>query len=108
MNKELTKREKQIVEKAKQRENESGGFSDFVHRVRGVDSAYGIGFLEGAAWSDENPKEGLVDIDNVINILKTIDYKNYISYIVSGVGTINFEADRFINDLTKLIENENL
>lgn len=103
MNKELTKREKQIVEKAKQRENESG-FSDFVHRVRGVNSAYGIGFLEGAVWSDEKPKEGLVDIDNVINILKTIDYKNYISSIVSGVGTINFEADRFINDLTKLIE----
>ena len=53
MNRELTKREQQIVDKAKQREKETG-FSDFVHRARGVNSAYGIGFLEGAAWSDNN------------------------------------------------------
>lgn len=30
-------------------------FSELVHRQKKVNSAYGIGFIEGAQWADENP-----------------------------------------------------
>ena len=30
-------------------------FSELVHRQKKVNSAYGIGFIEGAQWADANP-----------------------------------------------------
>lgn len=68
-------REEEIVKAAKEFENRSW-FSDIVHSKvsRGVDSACGIGFLEGAVWADENPesKYNLSDIDYIAGTLKSI------------------------------------
>lgn len=49
-------REEQIVEAAKAKEEETG-FCELVKSPvsRGVDSACGIGFIEGAVWADEHP-----------------------------------------------------
>lgn len=49
-------RNEEIVLAAKAAEK-STGFGELVHskESRGVNSAYGIGFLEGAVWSDEHP-----------------------------------------------------
>lgn len=44
----------QIVEVAKQKEKEEG-FSEIVRNTKGLWSAYGIGFLEGAIWADNHP-----------------------------------------------------
>ena len=55
-------REEEIIEAAKKAEK-GVGFSDIVKKAKEVNSAYGIGFLEGATWSDEHPRKGLVDID---------------------------------------------
>ena len=40
-------------------------------------------------------------IENVISVLKVVDYKDYISSITSGVGIISFDADRFVSDIKK-------
>lgn len=40
-------------------------------------------------------------MENITNILKSADYKDYISTIISGIGTINFDSDRFVNDIIK-------
>lgn len=49
-------REEQIVEAAKAKEEETS-FCELVKSPvsRGVDSACGIGFIEGAIWADEHP-----------------------------------------------------
>ena len=44
-------REKEIIQVAKQKEKEIG-FTQIVKKAKGVNSAYGIGFLEGAEWAD--------------------------------------------------------
>ena len=51
-------REEQIVEGAKARGEETG-FCELVKSPvsRGVDSAVGIGFIEGAVWADKHPSE---------------------------------------------------
>lgn len=48
-------REQEIIQRAKEAEKGTA-FSDIVHKARGVYSAYGIGFIEGAEWSDETRK----------------------------------------------------
>ena len=51
------KRGQQIVGAAKAKEQETEFCELVKSRVsRGVDSAFGIGFIEGAVWADENPK----------------------------------------------------
>lgn len=53
-------REEQIIQAAKNAEKEVG-FNPIVMRAKGVNSAYGIGFLEGAEWADAHlwhPAEG--------------------------------------------------
>ena len=50
-------REEQIVGAAKAKQEETE-FCELVKSPvsKGVDSAFGIGFLEGAVWADEHPK----------------------------------------------------
>lgn len=48
------KREDQIIYAAKSFEKKEG-FSPIVMKAKGVNSAAGIGFLEGAVWADEHP-----------------------------------------------------
>ena len=45
-------REEQIINAAKTFEKKEG-FSPIVKKARGVNSAWGIGFLEGAVWADK-------------------------------------------------------
>ena len=49
-------RKEEIIQTARQKEKEVG-FSQFVREAKGVNSAYGIGFLEGTEWADEHPNE---------------------------------------------------
>ena len=44
-------RKEEIIQAAKQKEKENS-FSQIVIDARGVNSAFGIGFLEGAVWAD--------------------------------------------------------
>jgi len=50
-------REEEIISTAREYEQHTG-FGDIVRKSHGhgVDSAYGIGFLEGAVWADEHPQ----------------------------------------------------
>ena len=52
-------REEEIIARAEEAEKETT-FSDIVLKAKGVCSAYGIGFLEGAKWADENPDERMI------------------------------------------------
>lgn len=54
-------RKEEIIQTARQKEKEVG-FSQFVHEANGVNSAYGIGFLEGAEWADNHPNLTWKDI----------------------------------------------
>lgn len=47
-------RKEAIIARAKEAEKETT-FSDIVLEARGVCSAFGIGYLEGAEWADEHP-----------------------------------------------------
>lgn len=60
---ENEKRIKEIAAAAKEHEYKSE-FSDIVKSPlsKGVNSAYGIGFMEGALWADENLKENTNNI----------------------------------------------
>lgn len=49
-------REEQIKEEAL-KECSSFDIPDKEVRFKGVNSAYGLGFCEGAMWADKNPKE---------------------------------------------------
>ena len=64
-------REEQIINAAKKAEKETS-FHPIVAIAKGVNSAYGIGFLEGAKWADEHPRKGLVDIDKACKYWTTI------------------------------------
>lgn len=46
-------RKEEIIQAAQQAEKEVG-FIQIVKDTKGVNSAYGIGFLEGAKWADNN------------------------------------------------------
>lgn len=54
-------RKEQITQAAKQAEKE-GGFAQIVKDAKGVNSAYGIGFVEGAEWADKHSIE-LKEVD---------------------------------------------
>ena len=47
-------RKEEIIQTARQKEKEVG-FTQIVKDAKGVNSAYGIGFLEGAEWADNHP-----------------------------------------------------
>lgn len=52
------------------------------------------GFVDGAKWADENPKEGLVSIDKVCEYLE--------SKLKSRIGY--YSAYNFANDFRKAME----
>ena len=51
----MTRRE-ETIQVIKQKEKEVG-FTQIVKEAKGVNSAYGIGFLEGAEWADKTAIE---------------------------------------------------
>lgn len=59
-------REEEIIQAAKQKEKESE-FTQIVKDAKGVNSSYGIGFLEGAEWADENQDKSFRWIKNSAN-----------------------------------------
>ena len=95
------KRDEEIVAAAKKFENREY-FSDIVHSKvsRGVDSACGVGFLEGAVWSDEHPRKGLVDIEKVKDFLSSVDLNFY------QEREYKFNTDELIVDLEKYLLEE--
>lgn len=113
-------RNEEIVLAAKAAEK-STGFGELVHskESRGVNSAYGIGFLEGAVWSDEHPihydgqamlhvlqkgvKQGKKEmLDRVIEWLDN----SLCCYI--GAQNFTIEHDRLNKDLRKDMEDKEL
>ena len=56
----MTRRE-ETIQVIKQKEKEVG-FTQIVKDAKGVNSAYGIGFLEGAEWADNHPNLTWKDI----------------------------------------------
>ena len=64
-------RKEEIIQIARQKEKEVG-FSQFVHEAKGVNSAYGIGFLEGAEWADNHPNLTWEDIRKICLIAKSV------------------------------------
>ena len=68
-------RKEQIIQAAKRAENEDG-FAQIVKDARGVNSAYGIGFLEGAEWADNHPNLTWKDIRKICLIAENV-HKRY-------------------------------
>lgn len=69
----------EIVKAAAEHGNETGQFCDLVHSPlsNGVDSGYGIGFIEGAVWADRTM------IENVCNwIIKNFPSSNTITSVM--------------------------
>ena len=64
-------REDEIIQVAKIKEKEIG-FSDIIKETKGINSAYGIGFIEGAEWADENLRSGLVSMEFACKYWETI------------------------------------
>ena len=52
-------RKEEIIQRAKEAEKETA-FSDIVLEAKGVNSSYGIGFLEGCVWADQHPRKGFI------------------------------------------------
>lgn len=62
-------------------------------------------FIAGVKWADENPKEGLVNIDKVCQWLENeCDIKEYLSGIFSGSCSIDFDFEKLSNNLRKAME----
>lgn len=66
-------RKEEIIQAARQAEKEVG-FTQIVKDANGVNSAYGIGFLEGAEWADNNlwkdaQGDDLPEIDREVIVL---------------------------------------
>ena len=64
-------RKEEIIQVAKQKEKEVS-FTQIVKDAKGVNSAYGIGFLEGAEWADNHPNLTWKDIRKICLIAKNV------------------------------------
>ena len=64
-------RKEQIIQAAKQAEKEDG-FAQIVKYAKGVNSAYGIGFVEGVEWADNHPNLTWEDIRKICLIAKNV------------------------------------
>lgn len=64
-------RKEEIIQTACQKEKEVD-FSQFVKDAKGVNSSYGIGFLEGAEWADNHPNLTWKDIRKICLIAKNV------------------------------------
>ena len=72
-------RKEEIIQAAQQAEKEVG-FTQIVKDAKGVNSAYGIGFLEGAEWADNHP--------NLIwkDIVKNVNLEEELKRLIGNVG----------------------
>lgn len=81
---------------AKEHEKQTG-FYDLVKSPlsKGVNSAYGVGFIEGCVWADTHPSNEL--LDNICKWLKE-NLNRYEYY-----GTIDIETllDDFLKEFSK-------
>ena len=68
-------REEEIIQTAKQKEKEVG-FTQIVKDTKGVNSAYGIGFLEGAEWADNHPNLTLKGIVKEVDLDDKDEWQN--------------------------------
>lgn len=64
-------RKEEIIQAAKRYEK-STGFGDIVLSAKGVNSACGIGFLEGAVWADSHLNLTWEDIRKICLIAKSV------------------------------------
>lgn len=64
-------RQEEIIQAARQKEKEVG-FTQIVKDAKDVNSAYGIGFLEGAEWADNHPNLTWKDIRKICLIAKNV------------------------------------
>lgn len=79
-------REEEIIARAGEAEKETT-FSDIVFKAKGVNSAYGIGYIEGAQWADEHPKA---------EEPKNKDFKDFVkSYMSANDDNILHYYDRY-------------
>lgn len=84
-------REEEIIARAEEAEKEAT-FSNIVLKAKGINSAYGIGFLEGAVWADktmidkacewlksyrQDAPDGTGYIAGVVNDKTIEDFKEY-------------------------------
>ena len=72
-----------------------------ISEQRGLMESYDwrCGFISGAKWSDEHPKEGLVSIDKVCEYLKSLVYQEF------GGGPLERTfSDEDIEDFRKVME----
>lgn len=77
-------REEEIIARAGEAEKETT-FSDIVFKAKGVNSAYGIGYIEGAKWADEHPSEeerGMTLEEKIKIELHDYLYKSGLSHII--------------------------
>lgn len=88
-------REEQIIQAAKQEEKKIG-FAQIVKEAKGVNSAYGIGFLEGAKWADEH----IIGFENLFE--KCVQYPSVKAGIQAHAETYSFNIEsELFNQLTK-------
>ncbi len=64
-------RKEEIIQTARRKEKEVG-FTKIVKDAKSVNSAYGIGFLEGAEWADNHPNLTWEDIRKICLIAKNV------------------------------------
>lgn len=64
-------RKEEIIQAVRQKEKEVG-FAQIVKDAKGVNSAYGIGFLEGAVWADNHPNLTWKDIRKICLIAENV------------------------------------
>ncbi len=91
-------RKEQIIQAAKQAEKEDG-FAQIVKDARGVNSAYGIGFLEGAEWADNHSIE-----TNEGDLEKELETLDSLLYDLDGVavkGTSSYLTVEDVKDIAK-------
>lgn len=58
------------------------------------------GFVMGAEWADEHPKEGLVSIDKAYKWIK----ENFENYVGVDVSEYDIYDDEFADDFRKAME----
>lgn len=92
-------RKEQIIQAAKQEEKKVG-FTQIVKEAKVVNSAYGIGFLEGAKWADEHSINlDLIDKDPYN---QCVQYPSVKAGIQAHAETYSFNIEsELFNQLTK-------
>ena len=88
-------RKEEIIARAEEAEKETT-FSDIVLEARGVCSAFGIGYLEGADWADHTM------IDKACEWLKNHSRNDFTTY--NSFGQPTFHKSRMIKAFITAME----